>query len=44
MVNRMKLLALRLKHHRLDNECSAAFKACIAKNRMTYKLVPPDCH
>jgi hypothetical protein len=44
MVNRMKLLALRLKHHRLDKECSAAFKACIAKNGMTHKLVPPDCH
>ncbi len=44
MVNRMKLLALRLKHHRLDNKCSAAFKACIAKNGMTHELVPPDCH
>ncbi len=32
------------KHHRLDNECLAAFKACIAKNGMTHKLVPPDCH
>ncbi len=41
----MKLLALRLKHHRLDkNECFAAFKACITKNWMTHKLVPPDCH
>jgi hypothetical protein len=40
----MKLLALGLKHHHLDNKCSAAFKACIAKNRMTHKLVPPDCH
>ncbi len=44
MVNRMKLLALGLKHHCLDNKCSAAFKACIAKNGMTHKLVPPDCH
>jgi hypothetical protein len=44
MVNRMKLLALGLKHHRLDNECLAAFKACIAKNGMTHKLVPLDCH
>jgi hypothetical protein len=44
MVNRMKLSALRLKHHHLDNKCSAAFKACIAKNRMTHELVPPDCH
>ncbi len=44
MVNRMKLLALRLKHHHLDNECSAKFKKCIAKNGMTHELVPPDCH
>jgi hypothetical protein len=44
MVDRMKLVALRLNHHRLDNKCSAEFKACIAKNRMTHKLVPLDCH
>ncbi len=44
MVDRMKFLALRLKHHRLDNKCSAKFKECIAKNGMTHKLVPPDCH
>jgi hypothetical protein len=44
MVDRMKLYALGLKHHRLDNKCSAAFKACITKNRMIHELVPPDCH
>jgi hypothetical protein len=44
MVDRMKLLALRLKHHHLDNECSAKFKECIAKNGMNHKLVPPNCH
>jgi hypothetical protein len=44
MVDRMKLLALRLKHHHLDNKYLAEFKACITKNGMTYKLVPPDCH
>jgi hypothetical protein len=44
MVNRMKLLALGLTHHYLDNKCLAAFKACISKKRMTHKLVPPDCH
>ncbi len=44
MVDRMKLSALGLKRHCLDNECLAAFKACIAKNGMTYKLVPPDYH
>jgi hypothetical protein len=43
-VDRMKLLALGLKHHCLDNKCLAAFKACIAKNRMTHKLVPLDYH
>jgi hypothetical protein len=36
MVNGMKLLALGLKHHHLDNKCSAAFKACIVKNGMTH--------
>jgi hypothetical protein len=36
MVNRMKLLALGSKHHHLDNKCSAKFKECIAKNRMTH--------
>jgi hypothetical protein len=44
MVDRMKLLALGLKHHRLDSKCLAAFKVCIAKNGMTHKLVPLDCH
>jgi hypothetical protein len=44
IVNRMKLSALGLKHHRLDNKCLAAFKACITKNGMTHELVPPDCH
>ncbi len=44
MVDRMKLLALGLKHHRFDNKCLAAFKTCIAKNGMTHELVTPDCH
>jgi hypothetical protein len=44
MVDRMKLLALGLKHHCLDNKCSAEFKACIAKNGMAHELVHPDCH
>ncbi len=44
MVHRMKLLALGLKHHHLDNKCSAKFKECIVKNGMTHKLVPLDCH
>jgi hypothetical protein len=44
MVDRMKLSALRLTYHCLDNECLAAFKTCIAKNGMTHELVPPDYH
>jgi hypothetical protein len=44
MVNRIKLLALRLKHHSLDNKCLTEFKACIAKNGTTQELVPLDCH
>ncbi len=44
MVDRMKLSALGLKHDNLDNECSAKFKECITKNRMTKELVPLDCH
>ncbi len=43
-VNRMKLLALGLKHHRLNNKCLAEFKASIAKIWMTHELVPPNCH
>jgi hypothetical protein len=44
MVDRMKLSALRLEHHLLDNKCLAKFKECITENRMTHKFVPPDCH
>jgi hypothetical protein len=44
MVDRMKLSALGLKHHQLDNEYLPKFKECIAKNRMTHKSVPLDCH
>jgi hypothetical protein len=32
------------KHHVLDNEYSAEFKATIKKNHMTYQLVPPHNH
>jgi hypothetical protein len=44
MVDRMEAAGLGLKHHRLDNECSENFKTCIKKNRMTWELVPPNCH
>jgi hypothetical protein len=44
MVDKMKHLALGLKHHCLDNKFLPAFKACIAKNGMTHKLVSLDCH
>ena len=44
MVNRMKLSALGLQHHHLDNKCSAKFKECIMNNGMMHELVPLDCH
>jgi hypothetical protein len=44
MVDRMVIAGLGLKHHRLDNECSENFKKCIRTNKMTWELVPPDCH
>ncbi len=44
MVYRVKLSALGLKHHCLDNECLAKFKECITKNGMMQELAPPDCH
>jgi hypothetical protein len=44
IVERMQTAKLGLKHHRLDNEASTAFKECINKNKMTHKLVPPGNH
>jgi hypothetical protein len=44
IVNRMRMANLGLKHHRLDNEASTAFKECIRENRMTHELVPPGNH
>jgi hypothetical protein len=44
IVNRMQTASLGLKHHRLDNKASTAFKECIRKNTMTHKLVPPGNH
>jgi hypothetical protein len=41
IVNRRRTTNLGLKHHRLDNEASTAFKECIRENGMTHKLVPP---
>jgi hypothetical protein len=40
-INRMKAAGLGLKKHVLNNECSAAMKACIKENNMDYKLIPP---
>jgi hypothetical protein len=44
IINRMHAANLGLKHHRLDNKASTAFKECIRDNRMTHKLVPPGNH
>ena len=44
LVVRLKTAGIQPKHHILDNKCSTDFKAAIAKNRMTYQLVPPNDH
>ncbi len=44
IINRMKVAGLGLKKQVLNNECSAAMKACIKENDMDYKLVPPGQH
>ena len=43
-INRMKTAGLGVKKQVLDNECSAAMKACIHANNITYELVPPGQH
>jgi hypothetical protein len=37
IVNRMQTANLGLKHHRLDNKASTAFKECIRENGMAHK-------
>jgi hypothetical protein len=44
ILNRMKAAGLGLRKQVLDNECSAAMKACIKENGMDYELVPPGQH
>jgi hypothetical protein len=44
ILNRMKAAGLGLKKQVLDNECSAAMKACIKENGMDYKFVPLGQH
>ena len=44
LVNRLKTAGIQSKHHVLDNEYSADFKAAITKNKMTYQLIPPNDH
>jgi hypothetical protein len=44
LVDRLKTAGIQPKHHVLDNECSADFKATIIKNQMMYQLVPPNDH
>jgi len=40
----MKAAGLGIKKQILDNKCSAAMKACIQVNGMTYEFVPPGQH
>ncbi len=44
ILNRMKAAGLGLRKQVLDNECSAAMKACIKENGMDYELVPLGQH
>ncbi len=44
ILNRMKAAGLGLRKQVLNNECSAAMKACIKENDMDYELVPPGQH
>jgi hypothetical protein len=44
IVDRMQMANLGLKHHRLDNKTSTAFKEHIKKNGLAHKLVPPSNH
>jgi hypothetical protein len=44
VINRMCTANLGLKHHRLDNEASTAFKECIRDYGMTQELVPSGNH
>jgi hypothetical protein len=44
IINRMKAAGLGLKKQVLNNECSAAMKACIKKNDMDYELIPLGQH
>ncbi len=44
ILNRMKAAGLGLNKQVLNNECSAAMKACIKENSMDYKLIPPGQH
>ncbi len=44
IVDRIQTANLGLKHHRLDNEASTAFKEGIKEFGMTHKLVPPGNH
>ncbi len=44
ILNRMKAAGLGLRKQVLNNECSAAMKACIKENGMDYELLPLGQH
>ena len=44
LIGRLVQAGITPKHHILDNECSAEFKAKIKLFKMTYQLIPPHNH
>jgi hypothetical protein len=44
ILNRLKAAGLGLRKQVLNNECSAAMKACIKENGIDYECVPPGQH
>ena len=44
LINRLNARGIFPKLHILDNEISAQFEDCIAKNKITFQLVPPHNH
>ena len=41
LIDRLRARGIHPKTHMLDNETSAEFEDCIAKNHITFQYVPP---